>query len=77
MPSEEQKTVKITKNDDKRKLKSLPHWKGAGLDKIQDFWLRSFTAAHEILATALNECIEMANVPGWLVEGRTILVMKD
>ena len=25
----------------------------------------------------MNECIEVGNAPGWLVEGRTILVMKD
>ena len=32
---------------------------------------------HEVLATFLNECIEVGDVAGWLVEGRTILVMKD
>ena len=46
MPSEKQNTVKITKDDVKRKLKSMPDWKGAGPDKIQDFWLKSFTAVH-------------------------------
>ena len=25
----------------------------------------------------MNECVEVGDVPGWLVEGRTILVMKD
>ena len=25
----------------------------------------------------MNECLEVGDVPGWLVEGRTILVMKD
>ena len=34
MPSENQNTVKITKDDAKRKLKSIPDWKGAGPDKI-------------------------------------------
>ena len=70
MPSEKQNTVNITKDDVKRKLKSIPDWKGAGPDKIQGFWLKSFTALHGVLAAALNECIEA-------VEGRTILVMKD
>ena len=77
MPSEKQNTVKITKDDVKGKLKSVPDWKGAGPDKIQGFWLKSFTAVHEVLATVLNECLEVGDVPGWLVEGRTILVMKD
>ena len=55
----------------------MPDWKGAGPDKIQGFWLKSFTAVHEVLATVLNEYLEVGDVPGWLVEGRTILVMKD
>ena len=54
----------------------MTYWKGAGPDKIQGFWLKSFRAVH-VLATVLNECIEVWNVPGWLVEGRTILVTKE
>ena len=77
MPSEKQNTVNINEDDFKRKLKSMPDWKGAGPDKIQGFWLKSFTALHGVLAAALNECVEVGDVPGWLVEGRTILVMKD
>ena len=77
MPYEKQNIVKITKDDVKRKLKSMPDWKEAGADKIQGFCLKSFTAVHEVLATVLNECVEVGDVPGWLVERRTILVMKD
>ena len=55
MPSEKQNTVNITKDDVKRKLKSMPDWKGAGPDKIQRFWLKSFTALHGVLAAALIE----------------------
>ena len=77
MPFEEQNSVKITKDDVKRTLKSMPDWKGAGPDKIQGFQWKTFTAVLEVLATVLNECLEVGDVPGWLVEGRTILVMKD
>ena len=45
-------------------------------DLIKGFWLTSFTAVHEVIATVLNECIEVGYVPGWVVERRTILVMK-
>ena len=42
MPSRKQNTVKITKDDVKRKLlKSMLDWKGSGPDKIQCFWLKS------------------------------------
>ena len=37
MPSEKQNTVKITKDNIKIKLKSMPDWKGAGPDQIQGF----------------------------------------
>ena len=49
-----QNTVKITKDDVKRKLKSMPDWKGAGPDKIQAFWLKFFAAVNEVLGTFLN-----------------------
>ena len=39
-------TVKITKGDVKRRLKSMPDWKGAGPDKTQGFWLKSFPTVH-------------------------------
>ena len=77
MPSGKQNAVKITNDDIKRKLNSMPYWKGAKSDKIQDFLSKSFAAVHGVLATVLNQYIEVEDVPGWLVEGRTILVMKD
>ena len=44
--------------------------------KILGFWLKPFPVVHEVLATVLNKCKELGNVPDWLVEGKTILVMK-
>ena len=55
----------------------MPDLKEARPDKIPCFWLKPFTAVHEVLATVLNKCIEVGDVPEWLVAGRTILVMKD
>ena len=77
MQSEKQNTVKINKDNVKGKLKSMPDWKGVGPDKIQGFWLKLFAAVYEVLAKVLNKCTEVGNVPGWLVELSTILVMKD
>ena len=76
MSFENQNTVKITKDDVKTKLNSMPDWKVAGPDKNQGFWLKIFTVVHEVLDTFLNECIEVGYVPGWLVKGRFILVIK-
>ena len=49
---------------------------GKKQDKILGFWLKPFTALHKVLATVLNKCKEVGYVPDWLVEGRTILVIK-
>ena len=35
---------------------------GAGPDKIQGFLSKFFTVVHEVLATVLNECIEVGDV---------------
>ena len=61
---EKQNAVRITKSKVKKNLKSMPDWKGAGPGKIRRFWLISFTAIHEDLAIALNECIEVEGVSG-------------
>ena len=54
MSFENQNTVKITKDDVKTKLNSMPDWKVAGPDKNQGFWLKFFTVVHEVLDTFLN-----------------------
>ena len=65
--AETQNTVNITKDNIMRKLKSIYDWTGAGPHKSQDFGLKHFTAEHEVLATVLNECIEMENAQDdWL-----------
>ena len=58
MPSEKQNTEKITKDDVKRKLKSMPEWKGAGLGFLFRIfynctWSPSYSFVHEVLATVL------------------------
>ena len=60
-----------------KKVKVNARLERAGPEKIQGFWSKPFTAVHEVLATVLNEFIEVGDVPGWLIEGRTILMMKD
>ena len=55
----------------------MPDCKGSGPDKIQCVWLKPFKAVHDVLVTVLNEFIEVGDVPGWLVEVRTVLVVKD
>ena len=55
----------------------MPNWKGPGPDGIQGYWLRSFTSIHEKIASSFDDCLRLYNIPEWLVEGRTVLIMKD
>ena len=41
------------------------------------FWLECFNIILQNISRFLNECFTMRQVPSWLVEGRTTLVMKD
>ena len=72
-----QEDISISMEDLKKQLKTIPKWKGPGPDGIQGYWLKSFTAIHEKLASHLKDCVDSSQIPEWLVEGRTVLIMKD
>ena len=72
-----QEDIVVTLGSVKDKLKSMPDWKGAGPDGIQGYWLKTLSSLHDNLAKTLDECLRKSEVPDWMVEGRTILVMKD
>ena len=72
-----QADVVITLADVKEKIKKIPSWKGPGPDDIQGYWIKNFTELHDKIAENLQHCLRTREVPHWLVEGRTILVMKD
>ena len=69
--------VSISLADVKDKVKKIPNWKGPGPDEIQGYWVKNFTGLHDKIAQHLQHCLRASEVPGWLVEGRTILIMKD
>jgi hypothetical protein len=72
-----QANINITNCDVKKQIKSMPKWKGPGPDGLHGFWIKSFSIVHESLSNSLSECINSCEIPSWMVEGRTILVMKD
>ena len=72
-----QENVTITLADVKDKVKKVPSWKAPGPDEIQGYWIKNFTELHSKIADRLEQCLQGGEVPDWLVEGRTILIMKD
>ena len=77
LEGDKQENIHISAEDLKGQVRSMPNWKGPGPDGIHGYWLRSFTSIHEKLASSLDDCVRLCQIPEWMVIGRTILVMKD
>ncbi len=55
-----------------------PGWKAAGPDKIAAYWLRAFPGLSGALRSLVYQVLDgEAEVPDWLVEGRTVLIPKE
>ena len=74
---EKQDNINITEENIKEKVRTIPNWKAPGPDGLQGYWLKNLSFLHKNIAENLSECISTGNVPDWLVEGRTTLLMKD
>ena len=61
----------------KKGIGRLSNWKAPGRDQVRGFWFKKFLSLHLALTDALKECVLMGEVPGWMVEGRTVLIQKD
>ena len=61
----------------KTTLKRIPNWKAAGLDGIHGFWFKKFTSIHGRLTLEMNRCLQGAQVPEWMIKGKTTLIQKD
>ena len=55
----------------------MPNWKSKGLDYIQVFWLKRFSSPHQTIADILNNELQSAFIPEWMVERCTVLIQKD
>ena len=61
----------------KETLKKISNRKTPGHDGIQGFWFKKFTFIHDRLALEMNRCLQDAQVPDWITEGKTTLIQKD
>ncbi|XP_051918902.1 uncharacterized protein LOC127599192 [Hippocampus zosterae] len=55
----------------------MKNWTAPGPDMVHTYCLKKLTALHERLAAQMNQLLRDGTHPGWLTEGRTILIMKD
>jgi len=58
--------------------KKLANWKSPGIDQVQNFWIKYFTALHPTLIKNANEIINKPKTaPQWLTTGTTTLIHKS
>ena len=55
----------------------VPNWRAPGPDGIQGYCLKKFSSLNECVSKFLNHCVLSGNVPEWMVQGRTMLLMKE
>ena len=67
----------ITTEMIKNHAKKMQNWTAPGRDEVHGYWIKHLPALHERLATQLNDLLIKSNVPQWLTEGRTSLLMKS
>ena len=58
-------------------MKTVPDWKSPGPDGIQAFWLKPLSNLHAQTERYMNDCVRVGQVPYWVIEDRTRLIMKD
>ena len=55
----------------------MKNWKASEPDGLQGCWIKTFASYHERIATQLQLCFEMNEIPDWLTTSKTVLIMKD
>ena len=46
-------------------------------DLVQGYWFKKLSVLHARLQLHLQDCVNLGNVPEWIVKGRTVLIQKD
>ena len=73
----EQSIFTITLDKIKKEVSKRKGWTAPGIDGIQNFWWKKFTATHSALARAFTKMLHDNNcIPEWWPTGRTVLLPK-
>ena len=74
---EEGPKVEIHTEQLKKTLKKISNLKTPGHDGMHGFWLKKFSSIHYSLALEMNGCLQDAQLPDWMTNGKTTLIQKD
>ena len=72
-----QEDINITKEDIRTGVSKMANWKAAGPDLVQGYWFKKLPGLHARLQLHLKNCVNLGNVPEWIVKRRTVLIQKD
>ena len=67
----------ITLEKVQRKIMKSNNWKAPGPDTVPNFWIKKITALHVPLTNCLNNIIDTAAIPDWLVSNKTLLLPES
>lgn len=69
--------INVTEEDVKTTTKGLKNWTSPGIDGIHNFWWKSLSSTHKVLAKFIQRAVEIpTNVPEYFTQGITILIPK-
>jgi hypothetical protein len=73
----QQEEFQITPERVAARVKGMTNWSTPGIDGLHAFWIKHTTCLHGRIAELLNESLTTSQVPTWMTEGRTFLLIKD
>ena len=73
----QQEEFQITTERVTARVKGMTNWSSPGIDGLHAFWIKHTTCLHGRIAELLNESLATSQVPEWMTEGRTFLLIKD
>ena len=77
MDIKQDKWEDITEEQMRSTTAKLSNWKSPGLDQVQNFWIKYFSALHRALTRSCNTVIrDLSQAPEWLTSGKTTLIHK-
>ncbi|XP_045474917.1 uncharacterized protein LOC123680845 [Harmonia axyridis] len=69
--------ITITEEDVKATVRRLKNWSAAGVDGIHNFWWKSLTATHKVLARLIKGAIkDPTTIPFYFTLGTTLMIPK-
>ena len=76
--SEQQQELIFTNERVQKTARKIKNWKAPGKDEVHGYWIKKLHGLHNRIAQQLQQVFQTdEEIPTWMTEGRTTLIMKD